>query len=538
MHPALQIVTRSATKLKTAIFITVLTAASVLPLLANPDIAHAICGVTCTYSDSWGYQEVSGSGWLTSIGGGVPIYSNGPSAPSGPSPDTYNYINNKNNVSTQTGIEWQCVELVNRLYIAKGWITSTWTGNGNQLYANAPSNLTKQANGSITNLAVGDVISMSNGSGFGHAAVVNSVSGSAIGIASQNTNAVYDTTSFTIGSGTISTSWSNYSVIGVIHAPSGSTGSSVHTPSGINVNGTLNVFTVASDNQLYGQYWNGSAWTGFSSIVSNVMSDPAPIMNGSTLNMFYRGGDNQIYNGFKSGSTWSWGSMGTTQMQGNPTAMTFGTGEMDVFALGTDGHPYYDTWLTATGWSGWQSTGNFMASDLKGAQYGSSLYLFARGGDNVPYYIVRNGGTWGSWSSLGGSVVGNPAVLNYGAESELDVYFNTSVNQIWKITYTSSGWGSWGNMGSSYVGDPYLTTYGNDLEVFARGTNNQVYTRYWSYGGQYWTNWLSIGGTNLSSNPTAIQNGSQLTAFDNGSDGKTYLNTNPGSGWGSFVSLP
>jgi len=209
------------TTAKTLAFTLTLAAITLLPILANPDIAHAsICGVTCTYTDPWGTQEVSSSGWLTAIGGGVPIYSNGPLAPTGPSPDTYNHINNVNGVNTQTGIEWQCAELVNRLYISKGWITSTWTGNGNQLYANAPTPpLTKQANGSVTNLAVGDVLSMSNGGSFGHAAVVNSVSGSAIGIASQNTYAVYDTTAFTISGGTISTTWSNYSVIGVIHHP-------------------------------------------------------------------------------------------------------------------------------------------------------------------------------------------------------------------------------------------------------------------------------------------------------------------------------
>src|SRR5262245_10271044 len=103
-------------------------AALTIPLMSFPEMAGAICGTNCTYSDPWGTQEVAGAGWMG--GNGVSIYSNGPLAPTGPSPDTYNHINNSNNVSTTTGIEWQCVELVNRLYISKGWITNTWSGNG------------------------------------------------------------------------------------------------------------------------------------------------------------------------------------------------------------------------------------------------------------------------------------------------------------------------------------------------------------------------------------------------------------------------
>ena len=65
---------------------------------------------------------------------------------------------------------------------------------------------------------------MSNGSGFGHAAVVNSINGSAITIASQNTKAVYDSTAFTINGGTISMTWTGYSVVGDIHAPVSNSG--------------------------------------------------------------------------------------------------------------------------------------------------------------------------------------------------------------------------------------------------------------------------------------------------------------------------
>src|SRR6266568_6186444 len=219
MRSPWQTVTRSVTTLKTALFATVLIAASLLPMLANPNIAHAICGTSCTYSDPWGTQEVAGSGWMG--GGGVPIYSNGTNAPAGPSPDTYNSVN-----GITSGIKWQCVELVNRLYITKSWITSTWSGYGYQMYGNTPTNLipNKQPQGSITYINPGDVVAMSGGWGnYGHVAVVSSVSGSSFTIASQNTNVVYDT-SFGLSNGNITYSgWGTYTMQGVIHNPGRST---------------------------------------------------------------------------------------------------------------------------------------------------------------------------------------------------------------------------------------------------------------------------------------------------------------------------
>lgn len=179
--------------------------------IANADSSN-------TRADAWGTLEVAGNSWMR--GSGVDIYSNGPSS-SGPSPDTYHYINNVNSVSTQTGIKWQCVELINRLYIQKGWTTSTWSGNGYQMFGNSPSDLQKESQGSITSIKPGDVIAMSGGyDSLGHVAVVSSVaSNNTFTIASQNTSAVYDT-SFALVNGSITKSgWSVYDIQGVVHAP-------------------------------------------------------------------------------------------------------------------------------------------------------------------------------------------------------------------------------------------------------------------------------------------------------------------------------
>ena len=74
-----------------------------------------------------------------------------------------------------SGEEWQCVELVDRLYLTRGWIRSTWFGNGADMYRLAPRNLAKQPQGSISFLSPGDVISYESPGGVepGHAGIVN-----------------------------------------------------------------------------------------------------------------------------------------------------------------------------------------------------------------------------------------------------------------------------------------------------------------------------------------------------------------------------
>jgi surface antigen len=310
------------------------------------------------------------------------------------------------------------------------------------------------------------------------------------------------------------------------------------TPAAISFNGALNVFKVANDDQVYNQYWNGSSWSGWASLGGTMVSNPAVIVNGSALNVFVRGVDNQIYTEYNGGSGWSgWASLGSHQMKGNPTVMFYGS-SLNVFALDTNNVPYEDTWTSANGWTGWNSNGNSMASDPAAVSYGGKLHLIYRGGDNVPYDDVFNGTSWGGFGSLGGGVAGNPSVLSYGAESELDVYFNTSNNQMWKTTYNGTSWSSWSQMGSSFVGDPYITTYGNDLEVYSRDTSNHIETRYWSYSSQTWSGWASLGGT-LASDPYALQYGSsELDVLASDSSNNTYKNTfQPTPGWSGFSQL-
>lgn len=171
-----------------------------------------------------GQVFIVGTKWLG--GHGVNVRSNGSSEGTG------------NDCSSATsyfddvvaGRSWQCAELVNRLYLYRGWIDETWTGNaGAEMWNNAPTKLTKQSDGSVSYLGPGDVLDINE---FykgklvgGHVFIVNAgtrVTSGTVGLVSQNNSSVPQKPG-TLKKGKVTVSgagggWT-YQVIGVIHAP-------------------------------------------------------------------------------------------------------------------------------------------------------------------------------------------------------------------------------------------------------------------------------------------------------------------------------
>jgi hypothetical protein len=143
---------------------------------------------------------LAGSSWLG--GSGVPVYSNGRDEGSGSSCGGTNYITNRYVSRVESGSEWQCTELVNRLYLTRGWTRSFWPGEGGEsalgahdsMYDEAPPGLSSQPNGSISYVGPGDVVSINefkNGvfEADGHVAVVNTpdrVTSGQVDLVSQN----------------------------------------------------------------------------------------------------------------------------------------------------------------------------------------------------------------------------------------------------------------------------------------------------------------------------------------------------------------
>lgn len=174
---------------------------------------------------------MAGSTWLNGVG--VDVSSNGTdegSTTSCAGSGTY-------------GLRYQSAELVNRLYRGKSWTTKTWAGTGGRstststdsLYDLAPLTLAKQAEGSISYVGPGDVVSVNvyvDGAFVpnGQALVVNTsayVVGGTVPLVGQNggdSSGAVTTQAATLSNGSLSVAPSgghSYQVIGVVHAPGG-----------------------------------------------------------------------------------------------------------------------------------------------------------------------------------------------------------------------------------------------------------------------------------------------------------------------------
>lgn len=212
--PIVAISTKLATLIMTLALIGVMSA-------AQP--AHA--------SPAFGTLLVRGQDWLG--GRGVDVYSNG----------DYRYCCGPNNYvnGIYVGIKWQCVELAQRLYTARGWYKGSFGVNyAYQIFDRASAiGMTPHPNGDGYVPVPGDLIigDKTSTNLSGHVSIVQAVYPDHIDVREQN----WGTTQ--TGIGTYSRSGSmigraGLSVRGVVHSPS-------NIPADLNGDGHVNVFDLS-----------------------------------------------------------------------------------------------------------------------------------------------------------------------------------------------------------------------------------------------------------------------------------------------------
>lgn len=246
-------------------------------------------------------------------GGGVPVYSNGPTDEGGGA-DCASGFNMVGGV--KSGEKWQCAEFINRLYLTKGWIQTTWAGDAGQpLWNNTPAALKSemQANGSVTYLGPGDVVIINvyvnNVLEEGHALIVNSasdVTGGGVNLVSQNSGLAASSEpvqSGTLSGGSVTVGGGghgySYKTIGVVHAPTAPpplitnyTASTISGPGGI-VSGPDGALWFTNDgNNSIGRITVGGKVTNYT---ASSISDPVGIAVGADGALWFtNSGNNSI----------------------------------------------------------------------------------------------------------------------------------------------------------------------------------------------------------------------------------------------------
>jgi hypothetical protein len=114
----------------------------------------------------------------------------------------------------------------------------------------------------------------------------------------------------------------------------------------------------------------------------------------------------------------------------------------------------------------------------------------------------------------------------------MDVFARGSDNALYHKWWFGTGWSGWERLGGTLTSDPTAVSWGaNRIDIFVRGTDMGLWQKSWT--GSAWIDWSSLGGT-LTSGPDASSCASgHLDVFGLGSDQAIYQRGFSGT-WGAW----
>jgi alpha-N-acetylglucosaminidase len=244
-----------------------------------------------------------------------------------------------------------------------------------------------------------------------------------------------------------------------------------------------------------------------------------------TLQLFRRASNNTLRHIWWDGG-WKSEPL-ATPTAGEPVAITWsGPLQPQVFNRGTDGTLRH-TWWNGTAWNT-ESLGGAMLGDPAVTAYGSQLQVFTRGTDNALQHVWWDGVRWTS-ESLGYTVIGSPVAM------QLNTYLlvlargpGDSLRVTW---WNGAAWQSRLLFSGAVASDVTLARYGNsDVQAFARGPDNTLRHLWWDGG-----SWKqeSLGGAVAGSPVMTTYGSNQLQVFIRNTVGSLQHTWWNGSTWGS-----
>lgn len=225
----------------------------------------------------------------------------------------------------------------------------------------------------------------------------------------------------------------------------------------------LELIVRGTDNGIYHNTFNGTNWTGYTSLGGLTPSRPALAAGpNGTLELVVRGTDNGIYHNRFNGAVWS----GYTSRGGStndaPALAARSTG-VDLVVRGTDNGVYHDrfTFASAT-WSGFIAVGGatlttpaLVASALAPP---GQLDLVVRGTDSGIYYNHFNGTIWTGYVAIPGATPARPALAASTGPGILDLVVRGTDNGIYYSHFNGAFWSPFVGLVGSMLSEPTLVS--------------------------------------------------------------------------------
>jgi len=158
-----------------------------------------------------------------------------------------------------------------------------------------------------------------------------------------------------------------------------------------------------------------------------------------------------------------------------------------------------------------------------------------RGQDDAVYMRTFRDGAWSAQTSIGGKIIGSPAVTIAGASTVVVAARGTD-NALWVRMMSNGTWGPWRSWGGSMSASPAIAGASNGrVDAFNRGPAGALWTRtMWSNG--VLTQWTGLGGY-LATAPAAVASApGSIEVYAAGADHAVWrdaLSSGAWSGWRS-----
>ncbi|MGW8552589.1 right-handed parallel beta-helix repeat-containing protein [Streptomyces tubercidicus] len=250
------------------------------------------------------------------------------------------------------------------------------------------------------------------------------------------------------------TSWS-----GFVALDGPNSGHFTGAPAVTMIDGRTNYFVRGTDNQLWQRAWtSASGMTSWTALGGTLVDNPcaATDANGK-ITVYVRGTDNQLWQQAFNGTSWSGftslAGPNSGQFTGAP-AVTMIDGRTNVFVRGTDNRLWQRTWTSAGGWNSWTALGGVLVDNPGAAtDANGKITVTVRGSDNQLWQQAFDGTSWSGFVALGGPnsghFTGAPAVTMINGRT--NYFVRGTDNQLWQRTWTSaSGMTSWTALGGTF----------------------------------------------------------------------------------------
>ncbi|HEX2691900.1 MAG TPA: hypothetical protein VHN14_35065, partial [Kofleriaceae bacterium] len=99
-------------------------------------------------------------------------------------------------------------------------------------------------------------------------------------------------------------------------------------------------------------------------------------------------------------------------------------------------------------------------------------------------------------------IASDPAAVSWGT-NRIDVFARGTDNKMYTLSWNGSQWFGWSSLGGQFTSGPAVASWGsNRLDVFGRGTDSALWTNSWT--GASWSGWYRVAPNPIASDPAAV----------------------------------